>query len=264
MGQGAPDYFTPPPRTSGLAVTSLVLGILSLPLLCFWPLSIPSATLAILFGVLARKRVAQEGLEGEGMATAGVVCGSVTVGIFAMIFLATVVGLSILWQGFKPVRGMFAQMHRANRQWLFEDPEWLQLAETWNPPPERAGVEQMFPMRVGLFSRTSHDDEEAVVMRQEIGDLGRHATYTSASGTMEVYVSRKTAPEKDALFDFVVTKSRSAKHSSRLTSRRRSTKTERLMYSIRPPKERGILWWNEGWLLMVKTADDLAPKSFLM
>ena len=53
----------------GFNITSLVLGIISIVGFCFWYLAIPSAIIAIIFGVAGRKDA------GHGMGIAGMVLG---------------------------------------------------------------------------------------------------------------------------------------------------------------------------------------------
>jgi hypothetical protein len=68
--------YAPPPRTNGLAIASMVLGILWL----YWIGSI----LALVFGYTARNQIRQRGEAGAGMATAGIVLGWVGVGVFVL------------------------------------------------------------------------------------------------------------------------------------------------------------------------------------
>ncbi|WP_432797384.1 hypothetical protein [Poriferisphaera sp. WC338] len=70
--------------TSGYAITSLVLGILSVITCCFW--GVPGSifgTLAIIFGGLAKRdyRDGKCGNSSRGMATAGRICGIVGLAI---------------------------------------------------------------------------------------------------------------------------------------------------------------------------------------
>jgi hypothetical protein len=77
------------PRTSGLAVTSLVLGIASLT--CAGILGIILAPLALIFGVRARRMISQSNgwRRGDGMAIAGIVLGliGIVVSIVYLVFL---------------------------------------------------------------------------------------------------------------------------------------------------------------------------------
>ncbi len=68
--------YAPPPRTNGLAIASLVLGILWL----YWIGSV----LALVFGYVARKQIRERGEAGGGMATAGIVLGWIGVGVFVL------------------------------------------------------------------------------------------------------------------------------------------------------------------------------------
>ena len=75
--------YAPPQRTNGMAIASMVLGILWL----YWIGSI----LALVFGYVAKKQIRERGEAGGGMATAGIVLGWVGVGFLA---LGLVVGLA--------------------------------------------------------------------------------------------------------------------------------------------------------------------------
>ncbi|MBY3553690.1 DUF4190 domain-containing protein [Modestobacter lapidis] len=74
--------YAPPQRTNGLAIASLVLGIVWL----FWIGSI----LALVFGYVAKKQIRERGDAGGGMATAGIVLGWVGVGFLALRFLLAI------------------------------------------------------------------------------------------------------------------------------------------------------------------------------
>lgn len=77
---GYPPYpypYAPPPRTNGLAIASMVLGIVWI----YWIGSI----LALIFGYAARRQIRERGEGGEGMAMAGIVLGWVGVGVLAIV-----------------------------------------------------------------------------------------------------------------------------------------------------------------------------------
>ncbi len=97
QGYGQPPYPYPPqpgmpypyyvPRpTSGMAIASLVCGILWI----YWIGSI----LALIFGYIARKQIRERGESGNGMAIAGIVLG--WIGVATLV--ATVAFL--IWFGF--------------------------------------------------------------------------------------------------------------------------------------------------------------------
>jgi hypothetical protein len=79
---GYPQY-PPPQRTNGMAIASLVLGILWI----YWIGSI----LALVFGYVARNQIKQRGEAGSGMALAGIILGWVGIGV---LVLAIVFGLA--------------------------------------------------------------------------------------------------------------------------------------------------------------------------
>jgi Domain of unknown function (DUF4190) len=75
--------YAPPPKTNGMAVASLVLGILWI----YWIGSI----LALVFGYVAKNQIRERGEQGAGLATAGIVLGWVGVGILGVV---AIVGLA--------------------------------------------------------------------------------------------------------------------------------------------------------------------------
>ena len=72
--------YPPPRRTNGLAIASMVLGIIWV----YWIGSI----LALVFGYVARKQIRQRGESGDGMAIAGIVLGWVSVGLGLLVVVA--------------------------------------------------------------------------------------------------------------------------------------------------------------------------------
>ncbi|HEX9775383.1 MAG TPA: DUF4190 domain-containing protein [Actinomycetota bacterium] len=78
------------PRTESSATTAMILGILSV-VLCGIVTGVP----AIIIGNNAKRKIAMDrSLGGEGMATAGIVLGWISVGftVIAILFLLTAVG----------------------------------------------------------------------------------------------------------------------------------------------------------------------------
>ncbi len=76
----------------GMAIAALVLGILSLPLVCCWWAGLPLSVLAIIFGSLGLKSRDQSGL-----ATAGLVLGIIAACLVGFLF---VVGMGGRWAAF--------------------------------------------------------------------------------------------------------------------------------------------------------------------
>ncbi len=91
----AMDYAGPqPPATNGQAVASLVLGLVSLVLMCVWYIALPCGILAIVFGVLGRGS-AKRGAPRGGMATAGLILGILGVVIPLMLVLGVLALIGI-------------------------------------------------------------------------------------------------------------------------------------------------------------------------
>lgn len=74
-----PYPYPPAPATNGMAIASMVLGILWL----YWVGSI----LALIFGYIARNEIKKSGQGGDGMAIAGIVLGWVGVGILCAVLI---------------------------------------------------------------------------------------------------------------------------------------------------------------------------------
>ncbi|WP_181786823.1 DUF4190 domain-containing protein [Streptomyces phytophilus] len=94
MYTGSPAYppyppypYGPPQRTNGLAIASMVLGILWI----YWIGSI----LALIFGYVARQQIRERHNSGGGMATAGIVLGWVGVGVLGVILVIALISYSL-------------------------------------------------------------------------------------------------------------------------------------------------------------------------
>jgi hypothetical protein len=76
-------------ETSGKAIASLILGIAG-----FVILPVVGPIVAIVFGVLAKREIAsRSGLGGEGMATAGIVLGSIGIALVAIVVFMIILAL---------------------------------------------------------------------------------------------------------------------------------------------------------------------------
>jgi len=71
--------------SNGFCVASLVLGIIGLPAAC----AVLPSVLAVVFGIIGYNQVSKSGVEGggKGMAIAGIVCGVIGLGVFALMIL---------------------------------------------------------------------------------------------------------------------------------------------------------------------------------
>ncbi len=73
----------------------MVLGIISIPLICFWYISLPCAILAIIFGFIGRANAAHMGGSGLGFATAALVLGFVAIGLVVLAIAGALAFLGI-------------------------------------------------------------------------------------------------------------------------------------------------------------------------
>ncbi|MDQ3304810.1 MAG: DUF4190 domain-containing protein [Actinomycetota bacterium] len=79
--------YAPPRPNNGMAIASMVLGIL-------WINGIGSI-LALVFGYIAKRQIAERNEQGAGFATAGIVLGWVGIGALVLVvIIAIIVGLS--------------------------------------------------------------------------------------------------------------------------------------------------------------------------
>jgi len=110
MSQVSPPVVLPPPRqTSGLAVASLILSIVSLPLTCgCCGTGLVAAVLAIVFGHVAISQIRRsEGrLNGKGLAVAGLVVGYASVAIQILVTI-----LLVIWTIFSACMGHPEHFH---------------------------------------------------------------------------------------------------------------------------------------------------------
>lgn len=89
-------YGVVPPKNETLAVVSLVLGCVSVPLLCLCGIfGIPIGLTAVITGILGRRKIRESAgtLTGEGMALAGIIVGAITIALSVVVL--AVFGLAL-------------------------------------------------------------------------------------------------------------------------------------------------------------------------
>jgi hypothetical protein len=101
--------------TNGLAIAAMVLGILSLVFFCVQYVAMPCGILAVVFGIIGRNK-ARMGASGGGMATAGLVCGGITVALYIVMVLAAVACGTALLTTFGGIEGLEQFLDEAARQ----------------------------------------------------------------------------------------------------------------------------------------------------
>lgn len=78
------------PPANGMGVAALVLGIISVVGFCLYGLSILLGVLALIFGIIGRRRVRRGEANNAGMALAGIILGSIGA-VISAVFLALVI-----------------------------------------------------------------------------------------------------------------------------------------------------------------------------
>ena len=85
-------------ETSKSAITSLILGIVSIPFIYLFGLGIILGILAIIFGIISLKKIRKGKLAGKGMAIAGIITGFIpiiwilSIGVLAYLGILTPAG----------------------------------------------------------------------------------------------------------------------------------------------------------------------------
>jgi uncharacterized membrane protein len=76
-----------------MAMASMILGILSIPMMCAYLIGTPCALLAVIFGHIARGKARRGEAGGDGMALAGLICGYISLGlmVIGIIFVLVIV-----------------------------------------------------------------------------------------------------------------------------------------------------------------------------
>jgi Domain of unknown function (DUF4190) len=113
MSQVNPGYAPAGPKSSGLAIASMVLGIISIVLFCVYYLAFPCAVLALVFGVIARSKISRGEGSGGGMAMAGIICGLISIVLASTLLI---VGLSLLHYGAPALQKAAQQMQQYIQQ----------------------------------------------------------------------------------------------------------------------------------------------------
>lgn len=90
---GVPGAGGPPQPSNGLGLASMIVGIVSIPLVCCFYLGVPAAIVAIILGFLGKGKADRGEATNRGMALAGIICGGVAI-VFAIVslILTVVVG----------------------------------------------------------------------------------------------------------------------------------------------------------------------------
>jgi hypothetical protein len=119
-----PGYASGGPKPAGLAIASMVLGIVSL-FFCMWYIAIPCGILAIIFGVIAGNKAKTGEGGGAGMAKAGFIMGCIGLAIdIIIVILIFTVGLAFFKSAQSQMKMQMNQQQQA-------------APMTTSPPPQQ-------------------------------------------------------------------------------------------------------------------------------
>ncbi|MGI9456034.1 MAG: DUF4190 domain-containing protein [Aeoliella sp.] len=108
-------------KSAGLAIASMVLGIVSLVLFCLWYVSVPCAIIAVVLGLVARGKVKDGTGGGGGMAMAGIVCGAIAILLVLLLFAGLLAFLN--FAGPEMMEDFQEQMKEMEREMEIERPQ---------------------------------------------------------------------------------------------------------------------------------------------
>jgi hypothetical protein len=135
--------------------------------------------------------------------------------------------------------------------------EWTSFGVLWRGPPADADAARLFPAQVAGFA-LSGNDRVAGIPELGINLAGRRAIYQRDKTTIEVYVWRATAPERDAAY-----KSVASAVEARGGLRGHVQVNARLKYSASNPADGGVFWGDGQWLFLARTTSDEDMDKFL-
>lgn len=76
----------PPKANNGKALASMIVGIVSVAMCCYWFLALPGGVVALILGLQARKEIAAGNGTNGGMALTGIITGAVAAAL-GLLFL---------------------------------------------------------------------------------------------------------------------------------------------------------------------------------
>ncbi|MEZ5204918.1 MAG: DUF4190 domain-containing protein [Acidimicrobiales bacterium] len=96
-GPSGPAWGPPSrPSANGLCVASLILGIVSFPLLCVWAVGAVTAIVGLALGIVALRRMnrGEVSEEGRGMAIGGIVCSAIALALVVVVVVLVILAAS--------------------------------------------------------------------------------------------------------------------------------------------------------------------------
>jgi Domain of unknown function (DUF4190) len=92
-GQPSPYGAPVPQGTNGMAIASLVVGLVSLPLTCLCGVGAIGGIVSIVLGFIARKQIPERGQKGNGLALAGIIMSVVSIALLIVVIILAATGV---------------------------------------------------------------------------------------------------------------------------------------------------------------------------
>jgi hypothetical protein len=138
--------------------------------------------------------------------------------------------------------------------------EWNSLSTRWKAPPADVDSQELFPNRLGEFER-GPIGMDAPLAEYDIDTKGRKTTYRCREGEVELYATRSSSLEREAIFKRLLASIEKRPSTHRIVQG--SANSYWLSFSLGPPDEHGIGWWNQGWLFIAFSRDGVDVEAFL-
>lgn len=201
-------------------------------------------------------------MSNESSATKWIV-GCLVTGVLGL-FLCGGIAVWMVRQGVEAAReaaeGIAEEMDR--------QAEAMQQASSWNlpggwtAPGEDAAVDELLPIQAGEWERMFQNTESAVP-QINIERETHSGVYATNEQSVDVYVCRVSADDRDAVFERAETEiSNSATGHTTMGTDDGTTRT--LFYKTWGEQGSGWLVWNGGWLFSIQTADPSVPVGEFM
>jgi len=141
----------PPQSGNGLAVASLVTGIISLVLFCVWFVSIPLGVVAAILGAVAVQKANAGQAQGGGLAKAGMILGIVGAVLGLGIVILGAIGVHFLNRG---AQNLSQQLQKSIDEAERRDKERQRQQQPTSEPGTRLDQPAPWRMRLDPQSRT--------------------------------------------------------------------------------------------------------------
>ncbi len=86
-------------------------------------------------------------------------------------------------------------------------------------------------------------------------------SYRCRAGEVELYALRANSLEREAAFRRLLAGIETRQSTRRFVQG--TADSYRLIFSLGPPDEKGVLWWNQGWLFVAFTRDAVDVEALL-